>query len=132
MTHKMYLPLKTYFCVSISPIEISCNKLLMSVNLGMFAYLAFIIFVNDGLEIMPLIWDELNKIPLSILCHYCLLNYFTILPALLLWRFIKFRSSPVFLRLFLSGPSINLLAKLTPYLKLSLKISNLFTSKCSK
>ena len=38
----------------------------------------------------------------------------TILPALLLWRFIRFLSSPVFFSCLLSGPSMNFLAKLTP------------------
>ena len=36
--------MQTYFCVSISHVEIRCNKLLMSVDFGMSAYLVFIIF----------------------------------------------------------------------------------------
>ena len=38
------LDTQTYFCVSISHVEISCNKLLISVNFGNFAYLVLIIF----------------------------------------------------------------------------------------
>ena len=37
---------ETYFCVSISHVEISCNKLLMSVNFGMFAYLVDHVFIT--------------------------------------------------------------------------------------
>ena len=33
----------TYFCVSILHVDISCNKLFISVDFGMFAYLVFII-----------------------------------------------------------------------------------------
>jgi len=36
--------MQTYFCVLISHVEISCNKLILSIDFGMFAYLVFIIF----------------------------------------------------------------------------------------
>ena len=39
---------ETHICVLISHIEFSCNKLLMSVDFGMLAYLIFIIFGSKG------------------------------------------------------------------------------------
>ena len=44
------LDMQTYFCVSISHVEISCNKLLMSVDFSMFAYLEFIIFELEAIS----------------------------------------------------------------------------------
>ena len=42
--------MQTYFCVSISHVEINCSKLLISVDFSMFAYLVFIIFDSNSVH----------------------------------------------------------------------------------
>ena len=50
------LDMHNYFCVSISNVEISCKKPLMSVDFGMFAYLFLVSLQQllDGIQIKHL------------------------------------------------------------------------------